>query len=530
MLILRNANIQTLDPQLPKAQAIVIEQGNILYVGSDSGSLAYEIPGCIVEDMHGRFVHPGFIDAHLHLQLYADALQFINCETATRAECMANIAEKAKTTPAGNWIFGTGWSHDMWPEGMGTKQHLDQVAPDHPVYLEAKSYHAGWANSRALQLAGLDGTTPDPVGGKLGRLDNGELDGVFYEDAIKLIETFIPHETIEQIAHKIERAQSQLWRNGITAVHDFDGRECFLALQTLHQRHALKVRVCKGIRIEDYRAAVQVGLQAGFGDDLLRIGSVKLFADGALGPHTAAMTKDYENEPGNRGMLLLDKEEILQIGMEAAANRLGLAIHAIGDRANHEVLDAFAMLRGYETEQGLPHLRHRIEHVQVLNPEDVSRLAELNLIASMQPTHVISDFKVADQFWGARSEFAYALQSLRSAGTRLALGSDAPVEVPNPFHGLHAAVTRYTKDHKPSLEGWYPAQRLTLEQAVHGFTLGAAYAAEMEDRQGMLKAGYLADLLVLDQDIYSTNVDDLRSLTPKATMVNGEWVWKSDNE
>jgi predicted amidohydrolase YtcJ len=314
---------------------------------------------------------------------------------------------------------------------------------------------------------------------------------------------------------------------GITGVHDFDGRACFMALQILQARGQLRLRVLKSIPYELISQAVDLGLRSGFGDDFLRIGSVKLFADGALGTHTAAMFASYVDEPQNRGILLLNADNIFDYGRQAAAGGLSLAVHAIGDRAVHEVLDGFARLRNYEREYALPALRHRMEHVQTILPEDAGRLAGLDLIASMQPVHAPSDMLMADRLLGERAAFSYSWRTQLEHGARLAFGSDAPVESANPFHGIHAAVTRCRVDGSPAPDGWFPQQRLPVGTALAGFTSGPAYAAGMEDRLGQVSAGFLADLIVLETDPFTCAPADLYAIRPVATMVAGDWVWQS---
>ena len=260
---------------------------------------------------------------------------------------------------------------------------------------------------------------------------------------------------------------------------------------------------------------------------MLRIGSLKLFTDGALGPRTAAMIQPYEGEPDNRGILMMDKEELLEQGQIAARNGISLAIHAIGDRANHEVLEAFTQLREFEhtlPERSKTSLRHRIEHVQVIQPEDITRFERLGIIASMQPIHATSDMLMADRYWGNRSAYAYAWHSLLSNSAKLAFGSDAPVESPNPFWGIHASVTRKRRDGTPP-DGWHAEQCLSIEEAIQGYTTGAAYAAGMEVKLGILAVGYLADLLVLDADPYTSQPEKLMEIHPLATMVGGKWVY-----
>jgi predicted amidohydrolase YtcJ len=300
-----------------------------------------------------------------------------------------------------------------------------------------------------------------------------------------------------------------------------------MALQMLHEEGRLKLRVTKNIPVELLDQAHDLGLRTGFGDDWLRIGSVKAFMDGALGPRTAAMFQPYDGDTDNRGILNHDAEQLFEMGRHAADVGLGMTVHAIGDRANHEVLDAYEHLRAYETERGLPHLRHRIEHVQLLHPDDAVRLGRLNVVASMQPIHATSDMRMADTYWGSRTALAYAWKTQVEAGTHLAFGSDAPVESPNPFLGIHAAVTRRRADGAPGPEGWHPEQRLDLLQALEGFTAGAAYAAYAERRQGKIAKGYLADLVVLNQDPFVVEADNLNSMQCSATMIAGEWVFET---
>jgi hypothetical protein len=260
---------------------------------------------------------------------------------------------------------------------------------------------------------------------------------------------------------------------------------------------------------------------------MLRIGSVKAFMDGALGPRTAAMLQPYENEPENRGILNMDGEALFELGKQAADVGLSMTVHAIGDRANHEVLNAYEHLRGYERARHYPALRHRIEHVQVIHPDDAARLARLNVIASMQPIHATSDMLAADRYWGQRARHAYAWRTQINHGAVLAFGSDAPVESPNPFLGLHAAITRRRADGTPNPAGWYPEERLTLRAALAGFTSGAAFAAGMENKLGKLAAGYLADLIVLEKDPFACDPEEFLTFASSATLVGGEWVWQS---
>lgn len=565
MLVLHNARIYTLDDRTPTGTAMAIDGGRVMAIGEEGEILTRFGGGAHTQNLDGHPVIPGMIDAHIHLQHYALSLQKIDCEVPTLEECLRRVAERARASKPGEWILGHGWNQNEWrppldpPRSRGggqegrrsqgggeggfpTAAQLDEVAPNNPVYLTHKSLHTGWANSAALQEAKINAATVDPHGGKILRDQHGRPTGILLEVAMTLVGAVIPQAEGDELAKAIKIAQTSLWEMGLTGIHDFDGSACFDALQRLHQRGELGLRVVKNIPIADLPHARALGLRSGFGDEILRIGGVKAFADGALGPHTAAMLQPYENLPDNRGMLFLDAEQLFEYGLEAAHASLPLAVHAIGDRANHEVLNAFEKLREFEldemTEDGRPEtghyghrspvsglLRHRIEHVQLIHPEDAPRLAELGVVASMQPIHATSDMLMADRYWGKRAANAYAWRSQLDHGAVLAFGSDAPVESPNPFWGLHAAVARQRADDSPAPEGWYPEQRLTIGQALRAYTLGAAYAAGTEDRQGKLTPGYWADLVVLDIDPFVCEPGELRQIKPVSAMVAGQWVF-----
>jgi predicted amidohydrolase YtcJ len=547
MLLLHNARIHTQNNVQPAASAMVIDRDRILAIG-ETDNLFNQFPRANGEDMGGRVLLPGLTDAHIHIKQYALARQKIDCETDTREACLRRVAERVKRAKPGEWILGHGWNQNVWQSpplpagdreaprrgGLGvresawpTARDLDLIAPDNPVYLTAKSLHAAWANTKAMHMANITASMPDPQNGKIQRNANGTATGILLETAMGLVENVIPEPSVAEIAEAIEKAQPILWKMGLTGIHDFDQRDSFMALQQLHAEHKLKLRVLKNIPVELLEHAHALGLRGGFGDDMLRIGNVKVFMDGALGPHTAAMFQPYIGGGENRGILNMDGEELFEHGRKAAQVGLGLTVHAIGDRANHEVLNAYEQLRAHEKENGLPALRHRIEHVQVIHPDDAPRLAQLNVVASMQPIHATSDMLMADQFWGERSRLAYAMKTQLDFGAPLALGSDAPVESPNPFLGIHAAITRRRADGSPSPEGWYPEQKLSPADTFAGYTLGAAYAAYMEDRLGRLAPNHLADLIVLGKNPFTCDPDELLTLESSATMLNGEWVYKS---
>jgi predicted amidohydrolase YtcJ len=298
-------------------------------------------------------------------------------------------------------------------------------------------------------------------------------------------------------------------------------------LQSLHLKGELSLRIAKNIPVKYIDEAVGLGLRTGFGDDNSWIGGVKMFADGALGPRTAAMLAPYEGEPDNLGIVVTDKEEMYAHASKASANGLSLTVHAIGDRANHDILDVYEAVRGEEAARDQPILRHRIEHVQILHPDDFERLAGLNVIASMQPIHATSDMDMADRFWGARNQNSYAWRTVMNTGATLAFGSDAPVDPIEPLKGIYAGVSRQRPDGSPGPEGWYPDQRLTMAETIAAFTLGAAVAGNRESRLGSLEAGKWADLTILDQDIFSIPTAEIPAVQVEGTVIGGKFVHRN---
>jgi predicted amidohydrolase YtcJ len=523
--LLLNGRIRTLDPAQPIVTALALRGERVLAAGTDDEmrALLPDLPPAQVVNLEGRSVLPGLIDAHLHFDWYSRGLNSVDAETPTLAECQARVAARAAQTPLGEWVTGLGWNQNVWGGAFPTAADLDRVAPDHPVLLTAKSGHAAWANSVALRLAGVTAGMSDPAGGEIQRDASGQPTGILLESAIDLVGHKVPEATAEDVAQAMRAGMENAWRVGLTGIHDFDGRRSFSAFQLLKERGQLGLRVVKQIPVRHLAEAIGLGLRSGFGDDWLRLGNVKVFLDGALGPRTALMIEPYEGEPGNLGISVTDKEELYDFATQAAAAGLAMTVHAIGDKANHDLLDVYATVRGEEAARGQRPLRHRCEHVQILHPDDFTRLGQLNVVASMQPIHATSDMLMADRYWGQRSRGAYAWRTQLEAGAPLAFGSDSPVESFNPFWGLHAAVTRRRADGAPGPEGWYPEQRLDLETALRGFTTGPAYAGYMEDRQGSLAPGKLADLVVVDRDIFACDPMAIRETQVLGTLIGAEW-------
>jgi len=509
-IVLYNGLIWTGTASSFHPSAIAIRDGRVFAVGDDDDMRLLCGPGGEVTNLGGRTVVPGLVDAHVHLSNYARFLQNVDLNDALSAQHAAElVGARASELPGGRWVLGSGWDQNRWPDReFPTAAQLDALVPRHPVYLTARSGHAAWVNSAALRQAGITASTSDPPHGRLGRDEVGTPDGMLFEGpAMDLVARHIAQPTPEELAEAVLAAIQRAHRGGLTGIHDFDGSLAFKAYQLLKARGDLTLRIVKNIPVEHLDAAIEVGLRWGFGDDWLRIGGVKTFADGALGPRTAWMVQPYEGEPDNYGICVTDPEEMKENVSRASAAGLPSTIHAIGDRAVHHVLDVFEAVRAEESQRGIPPttIRHRIEHVQIIQPQDAGRLAELGLIASMQPNHAISDMLMADRYWGERANFAYNWRLQLDAGAVLALGSDAPIEPIEPLPNIQAAVTRRRPDGFPGPAGWRSSARgcLTVEEALRGFTTGPAYAAGMEDRLGQLAPGFLADLVVLERDIFT---------------------------
>ena len=541
--LLVNGRIYTMDAGRPRASALAIAGERILAVGDDTATMRDLLaPGGRVFDLGGRCVLPGLADSHIHFAWYALSLRQLDlAEAASLDHVLALVAGQARQTPPGEWILGLRWNQEQWPtHRFPTAADLDRVAPDHPALLRARSGHALVTNSLALRRAGITAETLDPPGGRIGRDASGQPDGMLFEDsAMKLVADLVPPSGVEETANAMRETFPNAWRVGLTAIHDVDETTAFAAYQWLHARGELGLRVVKYLPAETLDCALEIGLRGSLGDDWLRVGGIKVFADGALGPRTAAMLAPYEGEPGNVGILTTDEAALRALARKATAGGLPLAIHAIGDRANRMVLDVLAEVGmegggkpgpyaggGMGEGGGKPRpYRNRIEHVQLVHPDDVGRLAALGVVASMQPIHATQDSEMADRYWGERCATAYAWRSLLEAGTVLAFGSDCPVEDLNPFLGIHAAVTRRRADGSPGPEGWIPAQRLTVAEAVRAYTLGAACAAGLEGRLGSLVPGKLADLVVLDRDVFTCDPPAIAQTQVAATMIGGQFVY-----
>ncbi|MDK2930272.1 MAG: hypothetical protein PWR07_403 [Bacillota bacterium] len=572
-----NADIYTMDPRYRLASAMAVVGDRIIAVGTREEAEAALSGHYRVVDLQGLTVVPGFVDCHIHFLWYALGARRLNLNgVASIGDVVRMVAERAARARPGEWILGHGWNRNLWPAAdVPTGAQLDAASPTHPVALTSKDGHTMWVNSLALAAAGIGRSTPDPEGGRIERdARTGEPTGLLRENAQALVDGVIPAPGPDACEEAIAAAIPRMHEFGVVGIHDCEDDLAFRAFQDMAARGELGLRVYMMIPRSNLDHAIGLGLQTGFGDTTLRIGPLKVFADGALGSQSAALLEPYVTNPESTGILTTSRDELVDVISRASRAGIALAVHAIGDRANRMVLDAFESVarqapKGMvchpipesgsrteiatgttsqtrvgtrtgttaepETGAGLADvaaarmprqvgLRHRIEHAQLVHPDDLPRFAALGIIASVQPVHATSDRYIADLHWAKRASLGYAYRSLAAAGARLAFGSDAPVEAPNPIEGIFAAVTRKRAD-EVLLPGWHTEECLTVEEAVRGYTVGAAYASGEEAVKGSISPGKLADFVVLSQNIFAIRPDEIIRTKILATIIGGDVVF-----
>jgi len=516
-LVVRNAKIYTADPAKPNAAVLVIKDGKILAVGDSWAGKATR-----TVDAKGAMVMPGFIDSHGHVQGLGESLETLDLRgIKSEAEAAAMVEKVAKSAKPGEWIRGRSWDQNLWPgKQFPTKASLDQAAPANPVMLSRVDGHASWVNQRALDLSDVNGKTPDPDGGKVLRTESGEATGVLIDMAQRLVGRKVPEATPEQVRRYLARATSELARLGITSVHDAG-----VSWETLQGYRALITAGEMPVRVNAMIGGVgplwemykKRGPEIG---DFLTVRSIKLYADGALGSRGAALLAPYSDDPQNSGLLINKEELIRQVSVEAVKTGFQVCTHAIGDGGNRAVLNAYAAALG-----GQNNKRFRVEHAQVVAPEDFDIFRKFNIIASVQATHATSDMGWAEARLGPeRVKGAYAWQSFLKRGIVVANGSDFPVEQPNPLWGFYSAVTREDHSGAPN-GGWYPAQKMNRSEALQSWTQTGAYAAFEESSKGSLTVGKVADFIMLDHDIMTVPAADILKTRVTMTVVGGRVVY-----
>ena len=526
-VILTNGKIWTGDAQRPWAEAVAIEGNRIAAVGLNAEIAKLTPAGARIINLNGRLAVPGFIDNHTHFIDGCFELSRVQLrDAATPQEFARRIGEYAKRIGPGKWIVGGEWDHTIWnPPTLPTRQMIDAVTPQNPVFVSRLDGHMGLANSVALKLAGVTRETPDPAGGTIVHDSNGEPTGILKDAAQSFVDRVIPSATTEERMVAARAGLAEAARFGVTAFGDMSSGEAyedFRAYQRLEKSGDLTARVYLYTPILEYKRLMAASVERAFGGERLRIGGLKGFADGSLGSATAAMFEPFSDDPKNRGLTMaaMTDGRMKSAVTDADAHNLQIAIHAIGDRANDEVLKI------YESIANQRERRFRIEHAQHLNPDLIKRLATDRVIASMQPYHCIDDGRWAEAKLGhERSRWTYAFRSLIDAGTTVTFGSDWTVAPLNPILGVYAAVTRRTIDGK-NPNGWIPEQKITVEEALRCYTVNNAYAMFRENELGKIAPGMLADIAVISDDLFTMPPEKIESAKVDITIFDGRVIFE----
>lgn len=528
--IIDNVNGYTIvEDELVQFTTLVIADGKVLHIGGSE--LVEEYGSAEIIDGDGRTLLPGLIDAHGHvMNLGRQQIQVDLTGIPTLEETLDKVKEYAEANPDLEWIQGRGWNQTRWPENeFPTAQDLDEIVSDRPVWLSRVDGHAAWANTKAMQLANISNDTPDPQGGKVIRGRRGEATGIFVDAAEEYINSIIPSSTDVENEIFLEKSLEVMRSMGITSVHDAGvGVETWNLFKSFADNDRLTTRIYAMISGAgpQFDILSKNGPINSYADDLLSLRSVKLYSDGALGSRGAAMLADFTDDPGNQGLLFFDQKDMDSLVYKTVSKGYQTNVHAIGDRGNRVVLNSFESARNKLGEKGL---RHRIEHSQIVALEDIPRFKELDIIASMQPTHATSDMNMAEDRVGPqRIRGGYAWKRFLEQGTVVASGSDFPVEDSNPFFGLYSAVTRQDHQGNPA-GGWYADQAMTRLEALRSFTLDAAYAAHQEEVLGTLEPGKWADFILIDKDYFEVSDSEIWNIKVLQSWVAGNKVFDSEN-
>jgi predicted amidohydrolase YtcJ len=515
----------------PDAAAVAIRDGKIIYVGSDKGALALRGKRTRVIDLNGATVIPGLVDSHTHFIELGAKLESVDLtDVATEAQAVAKVAERAKSVPKGEWIFGAGWDEGAWANRYPDKQQLSAAVPDHPVVLRSLHGFAIWTNQAALDAGKISKASPVPVGGEMRLGPDGQPNGLFLNRAATMVEAAVPPEPQAVVARHALKGLTQMAADGYVMVHEAGvPAQAMAALQQLEDQQRLPIRVYALLSLRD-PALMRQWIARGpdrDSDSMLVTRAVKAYYDGALGSRGARLLADYADKPGHRGISGSGygfDQDLAKAAMKAGFQ---LGIHAIGDAGNREALDFLEA--EFKADPNAARNRHRIEHAQVISPKDQPRFARLGVIASMEPPHAVEDKGWAEVRLGPQRILgAYAWRSLRTGGARLTFNADNPGSDHNIFYGLHSAITRQDKQLQPP-GGWYPQQRLTIEEAIRGYTSWSAYAAFREDHTGIIAKGRWADLTVMDIDPFvlaATAPEKILAGRIRATIVSGKVVYQ----
>jgi len=523
-LVVVNGRVWTGDPARPWAEAVAVRGDRIAEVGSSAAIRKLAHGGALIVNVHGALVTPGFIDSHVHFLTSGFGLFSVKLRTAkTPAEFIARIKAYAHTLPKGAWIEGGDWDHSLWGGELPTKEWIDSVTPDNPVWVNRLDGHMSLANSLALAAAKVTKDTPDPSGGRIEREANGEPSGILKDNAQSLVDDAIPDPPPALADSAMMAAMHYMAGNGVTSVTNMGYTWWdYSVMQRAHAAGKMITRIYAVMPLATWEQLRDTIAAHGRGDTWLRIGGLKAFVDGSIGSHTALMLKPFNDAPNDSGLRVTSEQDLYERTSGADKAGLQVMVHAIGDRAIRSQLDIFERV---EKEDGPRDRRFRIEHAQHLSPQDIPRFAQLDVIASMQPYHAIDDGRWVDTVIGPdRSRYTYAFRSLLDAKAKVAFGSDWSVAPATPIEGIYAAVTRRTLDDKHP-NGWVPEEKITVEEAMRAYTVTGAYANFQENEKGMLKAGMLADLVVIDRDLFTIKPETIRDAHVVMTLVGGKVVY-----
>lgn len=518
-----NARIWTGDPRRPWADAIAVGGERIVAVGSGAEVRKLAVPSTRIIDAQGMMVVPGFIDAHVHFLTGGYGLASVQLRDAkSPAEFISRIKAYAATLPPGAWITQGNWDHEQWGGELPRRDWIDSVTPNNPVWVNRLDGHMNLANSLALRAAGVTRETAEVAGGSIVRYPDGEPTGVLKDNAGSLVERVVPEPPRQQQDRALDAAMRFVAEQGVTTVHNMGTWEELAVFERAHRERRLATRIYAAVPLATWARLRDRIAASGRGDRWLKIGALKGFVDGSLGSHTAAMLEPFTDVPTDTGLLVNSPDDLYAWVSGADKAGLHVFVHAIGDRANRLQLDIFERVA---RENGARDRRFRIEHAQHLHPAEYSRFARIGVIASMQPYHAIDDGRWADKVIGPeRAKGTYAFRSLLDAGATLAFGSDWFVAPPTPLEGIYAAVTRRTLDDRHP-DGWVPAQKISVEEALRAYTTAAAFAEFAESEKGVLARGMLADFVMIDRDLTRIPPASIREARVMMTVVGGRTVF-----
>jgi len=513
-------------PEKPKADCLAVCDGRIFDIGARAKLINLKRHGFKVVNLKKKTVLPGFVDSHLHLFTIGYNLLSVDLSGLDSLDKItAKIIKAVRNLLPGQWLIGRGWNKNLWGGEFPDKSILDKICPDNPAMFYARDGHAVWVNSAALHVCKIDSSTHDPDGGAIRRHPDGSPTGILLENAVDLVSGKIPHPTKEFKMKALKKAVKKLNSLGITGVSDCDNYTNRLNLfQAASEKGFLNLRVFMMLSPDDIDSAAGLGLKTGYGNDFITIGALKLYQDGALGSQTAWMHSPYENQPDNFGIPTLTGDELEMYFEKTHLNGISLAVHAIGDRAISELLQFFGKKSAVSKKLGL---RHRMEHAQHLRKNDIRKFKKYNIAASVQPVHLIADRDITEKHLGKRSKHAFVFNALLKSGAKLGFGSDCPIENPNPFMGIYAAIARKAPD--DDRPAWFADQSITLKQAVRAYTIGSADICGWHGKAGVLSPGAWADFIVLSDDIYKVKLEQVPRLKVLATVFNGKVVYTDRN-